>query len=202
MRESYRRVEELLIVLHGEVPGIRESAPAPDLMLGSLFGHAEKAIEGGTPELDALREMLAAAPAVLEICLGLDTAPLDATCARACVNEAITRLWETPGGGGSPEALAAALDRFHAAVDHAVARHGERDADGNAPDCIRFDAALRERYGRPPLGKPKATGPDPVADAVRAAWEAAIAAGLDEVEATRRCLDAAAGAAAEKKNGG
>jgi hypothetical protein len=181
------QVGDLLGAMIAQAPGLLSSGPRMEGALQCLCQRAQKAIEGGATDEAAFAEVVAAAAFVVEIWGWLDVVPLDAACGRTCMNEALTRLWEVPPG----EAQARARERFDDAVGYAAGRHGEVDADGNPVSCYTLFQALGERYGRPTLAPPRS--PE-VANAVRAAWGEATAAGLDEVEAARRCLGVAAAA--------
>jgi hypothetical protein len=188
---AYRRVGALVAAFEASAPGITLTAPPAEIGLGALLIRAEAQIRGGRAEAEVFALLTAMAPTTLEITRWMDAVPLDAFCARACVLEALTRLGELSPDEGDPQPSASALEgareRFDAAVAHAIRRHDERDADGHAPSCYALPPALGELFGRPPPGP----APSAMTDAVRAAWEAATTAGLDEIEATRRCLAAA-----------
>jgi hypothetical protein len=194
LHRSHQRIAALLAAFEAAEPGLTRLDPAAEMALAALLRRAEQAIQGGAAEDAALAEAEAAASSVMEICRALDLAPLDASCARACVEEALARFWEVTAGGKEGGALAAARERFGDAVELAIRRHEERDADGNPPSCFELRAALAALYGRPPPGGAKKDS-SAVAAAVTAAWEAAVAAGLGEIEAAARCLSAATEAA-------
>jgi hypothetical protein len=196
--DAYERVVALLGALEQSAPGITRAEPAAEIGLAALLEHVEVELAGNAVEGAVFARSIAAAPAVMEICRGVDVAPIDGVCARACVLEAITRLWEIWSGDDPLAALQAARERFDAAVEHAIQRHEERDADGHPPPCYLLQAALGALYGRAsPAILP--TGPSPVAIAVQAAWQEAMTAGLDEVEAANRCLAVAAAETDKKK---
>jgi hypothetical protein len=192
VRLAYERVHALIGAMEASAPGLTAMNPPADIGLGAILGQGEAQIRRGDAEADVFAFLLAHAPAVLEITRWMEATPLDAFCARTCVLEAITRLTEVPGAG----ALEAARERFDAAVAYAIRRHDERDGDGHPPSCYTLQTVLGPSFGRPPA-TPPVPSTAPVIEAVRAAWEAAAAAGLDEIEAARRCLAAAAAASPE-----
>ncbi len=193
---GYARIAALLTAVEASAPGATLAAPPSEAAIEALLQRADAELADADADEGAVfARIVAAAPAALEIGRWLDVAPLDAVCAGACVTEAHARLWDVSPSGG-PEALAEARERFDAAVVISIARHDERDADGNPPPCFLARTVLAAHYGRPSPHPLPPDGTTPVAIAVRAAWEEAIGAGLDEIEATRRCL-----AAAEKAGG-
>ncbi len=189
LSEACARVGALIAALEARAPGIARAAPAEEIGLGALLAQAEARMRGGSPEGAVFEQTLAIAPAALEVSRWMDAVPLDAICARACLNEALALLGEVAAAGDAAAALEAARERFDAAVAFAIRRHDERDADGHAPPCYTAQTDLCALFGRP-AAAPKVPSTAMTA-AVRAAWEAATAAGLDEIEATRRCLAAA-----------
>ncbi len=194
---AYERVTELVAALEARAPGITASDPSTEAALRALFAQVARELEGVSEEDATFARAVAAAPAVMEISRSMEAAPLDAPCVNACAHEALHRLWETSADGDPDAALKEARARFDAAVEHAIRRHDERDADGNAPSCYLLHGELAARYGRPfPVVPAVPSGASKVADAVAAAWEAALAAGLSEIEAAGKSLAAAERAAA------
>ncbi len=195
VEDAHERVAALLVELEASGPGLTAGEPAVEPAFRLFFAHLEKDASSGVAEDTLFTRAVAAAPGVMEISRASEAAPLDAACVFACTIEALARLWEASAAGDPAAARSEARARFDASVELAIQRHDQRDADGHPPSCYELRGELAARYGRP-YPAPPPSGPSPVAVAVTAAWDEAIAAGLSEVEAAGRCLAAAERASA------
>jgi hypothetical protein len=122
---------------------------------------------------------------VLEIWKNAVAASLDENCEGTCAHDAVEVLvehWEKDQELG----IARAKERLADCVRIAVERHNRTDEYGEPLECYGLGEELRKAFGR------KAKDEDEIAaDAVKAAWEEAIAAGASEREAAQRCLEVA-----------
>ena len=185
------RAQALLLLtrLEAAAEGVTQDDPPHQLARGVLLKRVDAALEKGAPVEQAFQLGVDAAPTVTRVAAWMDEAPLDSTCSTRCIHEALDLFWELRAERGDEAALHEARERFAAAVEHALARHQLRDEDGQPPSCYTIGQALDLLFGRKKEGVEPP--PSPVAVAVCAAWEQAIAEGATELQAAARCLDIA-----------
>jgi hypothetical protein len=132
---------------------------------------------------------------------------LSATAAidEGCLNhgQALVRRGFLDQAHRGPEAALAAGSARIAVVERASRKlHREADPASVASVCAGMQAIVDAKAGRrrpmPAYAVTMGTSPpDPVRARVKAAWDAALAAGKPEIEAAQACLDAAEAAQAE-----
>lgn len=186
--EGLARAEALLARLRAAAPGLSGEAGISAATLLLQRAVAQPLRRGAT--LEATEEAAAkAAPVFASLAEAGEATPLDTTCQGACRAEATQRFWEVLEAGGDVAAAEAeGRARLEAAVEFALARHEERDEEGDPLPCFGIHQALAKRL-RPDAALAQA--PSAAAAAVRSAWAAAIAEGCSELQAVERCLAAA-----------
>lgn len=198
--EVARSIGHLEALERAIAPHLADASPEEQGQLRvHLFGGAKEAAEAVDVELVVQRSGACAAPAARLFAAARDL-PVDEACKGACRASAV-RLLIARAISGAPIASAAvaADERLAAAADIALERHQGGLHDDKI--CKGLAAELSARFD---ASSTQAGGPEheqAAGAAVRAAWEAAIAAGLSELEAAGRCLEVAEAAAREAKRG-
>ena len=193
LEESARSIGHVEALEREIAPRLAERSPEErELLLTHLFGGAAKVADAVAIDLLAPRVGPSAAPAarLLAAAAGLS---LDEVCKRACHTSAIDLLI-AQALAGAPLATAVTLadERLAAAAAVALARH--QDAVNDVATCRGLAEELAQRFGEAAVSPAARAAADELARArVRAAWDEAIAAGLPELDAARRCLAVAMG---------
>lgn len=188
VEESARSIGHIEALEREIAPRFSDRSPEErELLFSHLFGGAAKAADAVAIDLLVERVSACAAPAgrLFAAAAGLS---LDEACKRACHTSAIDLLMARAlGGAPLTTAVTLADERLAAAAAVALARH--QDAMHDVATCRGLVEELARRFGDADASPAARAAADELARArIRAAWDEAIAAGLPELDAARRCL--------------
>ena len=198
MTEHNVAVAELVRRLIAATPGLAD--PTCQAAFAAVGDAIWRSVKAGAALVAIEEEVRPLAAALTEVARAGADVPLDEACTSACRSAAVCAAIRARTGGVE-DMVQAGLAALAKAITFCQARHEQRDEQGEPPSCYTAHSPLHDHLGLVDRAAPP-KAPNPCEEAVRAAWDRALAGGACELEAARAALLACEARAEEVRAAG